>query len=154
MQTRLLLLGLSLPFLGGACRGNDPDDVGGEVTISIQQALTGETTSAGTFRMAGSFSDEGTTTEELTFGGPLTQPNVPVTFRRTLVGKSGTIVLEGPATLSFTSATAATIAGNWSVKSATGRYAGFLGSGRLTGTADFAAAPPSAKLTYTGAIDR
>ena len=120
--------------------------------ITVQQSLTGQTTSAGTFKMSGSFIDEGTTAEELTFGGPLDRSPVPVTFKRTLTGKDGALVLRGAATLTFSSPTAATLSGTWTVESATGRYATLAGSGSLTGAANFGATPPSAEPAYEGTI--
>jgi hypothetical protein len=138
-----------LAVLAVACDDNTaPNST--DVRIAVQQALTGPTTSAGTFAITGAVSDSGQTTEELTFGGPLTQSPVPVTFRRTLTGKNGTIVISGSATLTFTSPTDATLAGTWVVTSGTGTYS--AGNGALTGTANFGATPPTAALTYTGVL--
>lgn len=152
MTTRSLLIGIPFALMGAACSVGDTEAVGGDVSIAIQQSLTGETTSAGTFTMTGAFVDGGSTTEELTFGGPLTQSPVPVTFRRQLTGRNGTIVIKGSANLSFTSPTAATLTGTWEVESATGAYA--KGRGTLTGTANFGATPPTASLTYSGSLSR
>ncbi len=152
MTTRTLLLGIPFALMGVACRVDDVVTTGGDVSITIQQALTGETTSAGTFAMTGALSDDGQTTEELTFGGPLTQSPVPITFRRTLVGRNGTLVIKGSASLAFTSPTAATLSGTWEVESATGAYA--RGRGTLTGAANFGATPPTANITYTGSLTR
>lgn len=146
---------LALPFLLAAtgCElfSNDEDSA---VRITIAQSLTGETTSAGTFTLSGALGDEGTTNETLTFGGPLNQPVVPVTFTRTLTGEHGTITVTGAATITFSSATAGALAGTWNVQSGTGRYASLTGSGRLTGSADFGALPPTATLEYTGEVKR
>ncbi|MEP7345030.1 MAG: hypothetical protein ABI877_07180 [Gemmatimonadaceae bacterium] len=152
MTTRTLLLGIPFALMGAACRVGDAEVSGGDVSIAIQQSLTGETTSAGTFTITGALSDDGPTTEELTFGGPLTQSPVPVTFRRTLTGRNGTIVITGSASLAFTSPIAATLSGTWQVESATGAYA--RGRGTLTGAANFGATPPTANLTYTGSLTR
>ncbi len=126
----------------------------GPVNIAIAQSLTGQTTSAGAFTMSGTRSDSGGTTEELTFGGPLTQSPVPLTYVRTLTGKLGTLTMRGSATLTFTSQTAATLAGTWTVEKGTGAYANTTGTGTITGAANFGATPPSGTLTYAGRLDR
>jgi hypothetical protein len=146
---------LPLAMLSLACNGSATEVArGGDVTIAVQQALTGQTTSAGTFQMSGALTDTGATTEELTFGGPLTQSPVPVTFVRRMTGADGVLVLRGSATLTFSSQTAATLAGSWTVESASGKYASYTGSGTLTGAANFGATPPTATLSYSGAIRR
>jgi hypothetical protein len=129
-------------------------DVSGPVTIAIAQSLTGQTTSAGAFTMTGARADSGSTTEELTFGGPLTQSPVPLTYVRTLTGKQGTLTVRGSATLTFTSQTAATLAGTWTVEKGTGAYANTTGTGTITGAANFGATPPTGTLTYAGRLDR
>lgn len=150
MTTRTLIASLPLvALLTVGCEGST-EPTGGEVRIAIQQSLTGQTSSVGTFAMTGALADSGQTTEELTFGGPLTQSPVPVTFRRTLTGRNGTLVITGNATLSFTSATQAVLAGTWSVTTATGSYA--AGSGTFSGSANFGATPPTAALTYSGVL--
>lgn len=152
MRTPHLLSRFALVAVLLGC-GNSTDlDPGGPVQITIQQSLTSQTTSAGTFQMSGAFTDNGSTTEELTFGGPLDRPPVPVTFRRTLTGREGTLVVSGAASLNFSSPTAASLTGTWQVQSATGRYASLAASGALTGTADFGAAPPTAAISYTGTM--
>ncbi len=143
---------ISIFAAAAACDSAVDPAPSGDVSIVIQQALTGQTTSAGTFTMTGAFSDEGQTTEELTFGGPLTQPVVPVTFRRVITGKRGTLTITGAATLTWNSQTSAALQGTWRVESATGPYA--KGNGTLTGSANFAATPPTAALTYTGVINK
>lgn len=152
----LLFAALPVALLSiAACSGTSSEAAtGGPVSIAVQQALTGQTTSAGTFRMSGSFADEGVTTEELTFGGPLDASPVPVTFVRRLEGRDGVLVVKGSATLTFSSPTAATIAGTWRVESATGKYLAFVGSGTLTGNANFGVTPPTGSLTYSGNITK
>lgn len=135
-----------------ACSTGDDETPGGSISIAIQQSLTGQTSSAGTFAVSGAVTDDGQTTEELTFGGALTQPTVPITFRRVLTGKRGTMTLKGSATLTWTSQTAGTLSGTWELESGNGLYAS--GRGTLTGTANFAATPPTASLTYVGVINR
>ena len=134
------------------CSSTTESTPSGDVTIAIQQSLTGQTTSAGTFVLSGAISDDGQTTEELTFGAPLNTPVVPVTFRRVLTGRRGTLTVTGSASLTWTSQTGGTLSGTWRVESATGIYSS--GSGTFSGTANFAATPPTAALTYLGEINR
>ena len=152
MNWRSLLFGIPFALMGAACRVSNSETTGGDVSIAIQQSLTGETTSAGTFTMTGALSDQGQTSEQLAFGGPLTQSPVPVTFRRSLTGRKGSIIITGSASLTFTSPSEATLSGTWAVKSATGAYA--RGRGTLIGAANFGATPPTASLTYTGSLTR
>ena len=149
----LLMLAATTLFNGCDDDATSPND-SGPVTITIAQSLTGQTTSAGSFKMSGAKVDSGTTTEELTFGGPLTQSPVPLTYVRTLTGKNGTLKVRGSATLTFTSATAATITGTWTIDSGTGEYATASGTGTLTGSANFGATPPTGNLLYAGQLDR
>ena len=149
MSAKSLLVGIPMALMA-AC-GDDPTEPAvGTVSIVVQQSLTGETTSAGSFTMSGTWPDQGTTNETLVFGGPLTQSPVPVTFRRTLTGRNGTLILTGKAQLAFTSPTAATLSGTWEVESGSGSYA--KGSGSLTGSANFGATPPTANITYAGSL--
>ena len=96
MQNRTILMTLAALTVA-ACDGPTDPTPGGSVSIAIQQVLTGQTSSTGTFTLTGVLSDDGGTTEELTFGGPLTAPTVPVTFRRELTGKRGTMTITGSA---------------------------------------------------------
>jgi hypothetical protein len=152
MTYKTMIIGAATIASLAACSTGDDETPAGDISITIQQALTGQTTTAGTFALSGAISDDGQTTEDLTFGAPLTSPQVPVTFRRVLTGKKGTLTLAGAATLTWTSQTAGTLAGNWKVESATGIYA--TGQGTFTGTANFGVTPPTASLTYTGVINR
>ena len=149
-----VLLMTTAATLAVACSDTTAPDPSGPVTIAITQALTGQTTSAGTFLISGARSDSGSTTEELTFGGPLTQSPVPITFVRTITGTQGTLTVRGSAALTFTSQTAATLAGTWTVEKGTGSYASTTGTGLLSGSANFGATPPTGALTYTGRLDR
>ncbi|MBL0170838.1 MAG: hypothetical protein IPP90_08935 [Gemmatimonadaceae bacterium] len=153
--TARMLLMLSATTIVAACNDDTTaPDVSGPVSIAITQSLTGQTTSAGVFSMTGARADSGSTTEELTFGGPLTQSPVPLTYVRTLTGKQGTLTVRGSATLTFTSQTAATLAGSWTVEKGTGVYANTTGTGTLVGAAYFAASPPTGTLTYAGRLER
>jgi hypothetical protein len=149
---RRLYVALAAAAATIACESVGDPVPSGNVRIIIQQALTGATTSAGTFQLTGAVTDDGTTTEELTFGGPLTEPVVPVTFRRVITGNRGTMTITGSASLTWTSQTAGALSGSWQVESATGVYA--TGSGSLSGTANFGATPPTAAITYDGVINR
>ena len=64
------------------------------------------------------------------------------------------ITVRGSATLTFTSQTAANLAGTWTVEKGTGGYANTTGTGTITGTATFGATPPTGTLTYAGRLDR
>lgn len=153
MKSSLKFATVPLALLSMACN-NTPTDTapGGPVSIAITQALTGQTTSAGSFQMTGALADRGATTESLVFGGPLEQSPVPLTFRRQLTGADGDLVITGAASLTFSSTTAATLAGTWTVESATGKYAGYTGTGTLSGNANFGATPPTAAITYAGTL--
>ena len=152
--TRVLLM-TTVTTIAAACSDDaTAPDPSGPVTITIAQSLTGQTTSAGAFTMTGARADSGSTTEELTFGGPLTQSPVPLTYVRTLTGKQGTLTVRGSATLTFTSQTAAAIAGTWTVEKGTGIYAKTTGTGTIVGAANFGATPPTGALTYTGRLER
>ena len=141
--------------LAAACSDSSTAPIpDGPVSIAISQSLTGQTTSAGAFTMTGTRADSGSTTEELTFGGPLSQSPVPLTFVRTLTGRNGTMTVKGSATLTFTSQTAATLAGTWTVEKGTGVYASTTGTGSITGSANFGATPPTGALTYAGRLEK
>ncbi len=153
---RIMLMNIAIAAAAttAACSDATAPNPSGPVTIDIAQSLTGQTTSAGAFTMRGARADSGSTTEELTFGGPLTQSPVPVTFVRVLTGRQGTLTVRGSATLTFTSQTAATLAGTWTVDSGTGVYAATSGSGTISGSANFGATPPTGTLTYAGTLLR
>ncbi len=152
MQNRNRLMTIAAALSLAACDSTTEPTPRGAISITIEQALTGQTTSAGTFVLTGVVSDDGQTTEELTFGGPLTDPTVPLTFRRVMTGSRGTMTVTGAATLTWTSQTAGTLTGTWSIESATGIYA--TGSGSLTGSANFGVTPPTASVTYVGVINQ
>ena len=153
--TARVLLMITATTLAAACTDDiTAPDPSGPVSIAISQSLTGQTTSAGAFTMTGARTDSGSTTEELTFGGPLTQSPVPLTYSRTLTGKQGTLTVRGSATLTFTSQTAATLAGSWTVERGTGVYANTTGAGTIAGSANFGATPPTGTLVYLGRLER
>ena len=67
MIARELIATLPLVALMAIGCGASTEPKGGDVRIAIQQALTGQTTSAGNFTITGALADSGQTTEELTF---------------------------------------------------------------------------------------
>lgn len=152
MKKGILIMTLATALSGLACSSPTDATPEGDVSIAVQQSLTGQTTSAGTFVLTGAFNDEGSTTEELTFGAPLTQPTVPITFKRVLTGRRGTVTIAGSALLTWTSATAGTLSGTWIIQSPNGAYQN--GSGTLSGAANFGVTPPTASLTYVGVVNR
>jgi hypothetical protein len=152
MKTGIILMSLAITASVPGCSDAGDPTPAGEISIAIQQSLTGQTTSAGTFTVSGVLSDGGETTEELTFGGVLTQPAVPITFRRVLTGRRGTMIVTGSATLTWTSSTTGTLSGIWRIESATGVYSS--GEGTFNGNANFGATPPTAVLTYVGVINQ
>lgn len=72
------------------------------------------------------------------------------TFRRTVTGEKGTLVLMGNATVDLADPASAAVDGTWRVESATGAYAGHTGTGEITGVADFTLEQPRGTLRYTG----
>ncbi|MBC8085830.1 MAG: hypothetical protein H7Z40_01080 [Phycisphaerae bacterium] len=151
MKAGIILMTIATALSAMACSNPLDASPGGTVNISVQQSLTGQTTSAGTFVLTGAFYDEGATTEELTFGGALTEPTVPITFKRVLTGRRGTVTITGSAVLAWTSATAGTLTGTWSIQAPNGAYQ--KGSGSLSGTANFGVTPPTATLKYVGVVN-
>lgn len=151
---RVLIAMTTTTAIAACTNDSSSPEPSGAVTIAISQSLTGQTTSAGVFTISGARADSGSTTEELTFGGPLTQSPVPLTFVRTLTGSAGTLTVRGTASLTFSSQTVASLTGTWVVEKGTGRYASTTGSGSIAGAANFGATPPTGTLTYTGRLER
>lgn len=124
----------------------------GPVTFEFEQSATGPGTFAGTFTLSGAASDEGTTEDALDVTSAEGANPMVATFRRTVSGAKGTLVLTGDATVDLADPAAGTVAGTWRVASDTGDYHGRTGSGTLTGTADFTVPAPRASLRYVGEI--
>lgn len=122
----------------------------GRVTFVFDQTATGPGTFAGTFEASGAVSDAGTTEDALDVSSPEGESPLVATFRRTVTGEKGTLVLTGDATVDLADPAAAPVAGTWRVDSGTGAYTGRTGSGELSGTADFTLAQPRGSLRYTG----
>ncbi len=125
---------------------------GDAVTFEFEQAATGPGRFAGTFTLSGVVSDAGTTEDVLDVSSPEGASPLVATFRRTVTGERGTLVLVGDATVDLADPAAAPVAGTWRVDSGTGDYAGRTGSGEIMGTADFARSQPRGTLRYDGAL--
>lgn len=137
---------LAVPAAGGEAVG----EADGRVTFLFDQAATGPGTFAGTFEASGAVSDAGTTEDALDVSSPEGASPLVATFRRTVTGRKGTLVLTGDATVDLADPAAAEVAGSWRVEQATGAFAGHTGSGTLSGTADFTRDRPRGTLRYEG----
>ena len=122
------------------------------VTFMFDQSATGPGAFAGTFEASGAISDAGTTEDHLDVSSAEGASPLVATFRRTVTGERGTLVLVGDATVDLADPASAPVAGTWRVESGTGAYAGRAGSGEITGTADFTHDPPHGRLRYDGDI--
>lgn len=124
----------------------------GSVTFTFEQAATGPGTFAGTFSASGAITDEGTTEDVLDVSSAEGESPMVATFRRTVTGQRGTLVLTGDATVDLADPAAAAVDGRWRIASGTGDYAGLAGSGTIAGAADFTHDPPHARLRYDGTL--
>ena len=122
------------------------------VTFEFDQTATGPGTFAGTFTASGAVADAGTTEDRLDVSSPEGASPLVATFRRTVTGERGTLVLVGDATVDLADPAAAPVAGSWRVDSGTGAYAGRTGSGAISGTADFTRDRPHGRLRYDGTL--
>jgi NAD(P)-dependent dehydrogenase (short-subunit alcohol dehydrogenase family) len=127
---------------------NGQDD--GRVTFEFEQAATGPGTFAGTFEASGAISDTGTTEDALDVSSEECANPLVATFRRTVTGEKGTIILTGDATVDLGDPASADVVGTWQVESGTGAYADHAGSGEVSGTADFTLEQPRGTLRYDG----
>lgn len=123
---------------------------GDAVTFEFEQAATGPGTFAGTFTASGAVADRGTTEDKLEVSSAEGANPMVASFRRTVEGQNGALVLTGDATVNLANPAAAVVNGTWCVESATGDYAGRTGSGAIAGTADFTLDQPRATVRYTG----
>ena len=124
----------------------------GAVTFTFEQTATGPGAFAGTFEASGAITDAGTTEDALDVSSPEGASPLVATFRRTVTGARGTLVLTGDATVDLADPAAAPVVGTWRVESATGGYAGHTGSGSISGTADFSRDRPHGRLRYDGSL--
>ncbi len=129
---------------------NGRDD--GQVTFVFEQSATGPSTFAGTFEASGAISDTGTTEDALDVSSAEGANPLVATFRRTVTGGKGTLVLTGDATVDLADPASASVTGAWQVESGTGVYAGHTGSGAITGAADFTLEQPRGRLRYAGTL--
>ena len=122
------------------------------VTFEFEQTATGPGRFAGTFTASGAVEDAGTTEDALDVSSPEGASPLVATFRRTVAGARGTLVLTGDATVDLADPAAAPVAGTWRVESASGDYAGHAGSGTISGLADFTRERPHGRLRYDGSL--
>lgn len=127
--------------------------IDGPVTFEFEQAATGPGTFAGTFTLFGAISDKGTTEDQLDVSSAEGANPMVASFRRTVTGQKGTLVLTGDVTVDLADPAAADVDGSWRVASATGEYAGHTGAGDVSGTADFTLPQPRGNVRYTGAFE-
>lgn len=125
-------------------------DEDGAVTFVFDQSATGPGTFAGTFTLDGALSDTGATEDALEVTSPEGANPLVGTFRRTVTGEKGTLVLSGDVRVDLTDPAAADVAGVWQVDDATGAYAGHTGRGAISGEADFTLEQPRGTLRYAG----
>lgn len=130
--------------------GGRDGQAAGAVTFDFDQTATGPGTFAGTFEASGSITDAGTTEDALDVSSPEGASPIVATFRRTVTGEHGMLILTGDATVDLADPGAADVTGSWRVEQATGAYAGHTGSGEISGTADFTLAQPRGTVRYTG----
>lgn len=72
------------------------------------------------------------------------------TFRRTVTGEKGTLVLSGDVRVDLEDPAAADVAGVWQVDDVTGAYAGHTGRGAISNEADFTLPQSRGTLRYAG----
>jgi hypothetical protein len=97
---------------------------------------------SGTFMASGAINDSGTVSVQARFGAVPSPATGVLQTVRTLSGDNGTLTLRCNQRLFPHQTTVVELnAGSCVVLEATGAYAGFRGSGRLTGTTDFGVTP-------------
>jgi NAD(P)-dependent dehydrogenase (short-subunit alcohol dehydrogenase family) len=124
----------------------------GSVVFEFVQSATGPGTFAGSFEASGAITDTGTTEDTLDVSSAEGVNPMVATFRRTVTGAKGTLVLKGDATVDLADPAVADVDGTWQVESGTGAYADHTGSGELSGTADFTLEQPRGTLRYEGSL--
>jgi len=122
------------------------------VTFEFEQTATGPGTFEGTFTASGAVEDAGTTEDALDVSSPEGASPLVATFRRTVTGARGTLVLTGDATVDLEDPADAPVVGTWRVESGTGAYTDRTGSGEISGTADFTRERPHGRLRYDGSL--
>jgi NAD(P)-dependent dehydrogenase (short-subunit alcohol dehydrogenase family) len=122
------------------------------VTFMFDQTATSATTFAGTFAASGAIADSGTTVDTLTITSDEGVSPMVGTFRRTVTGEKGALVLTGDVTVDLSNPAAAAVSGSWHVELATGGYAGHTGEGTVSGTADLTLPQPRGSVRYAGQL--
>jgi hypothetical protein len=126
-------LAVTAPLASSTPTANSADP---HIVIGFDESFTGPTSLAGTFVLAGSVSDTGTRTEELTI-----QPNPDGTSSFTVEasfhGALGTFDAVGRGTLGPSGASRVVGEGAWKIISGTGAYSGASGEGRFVAVGDF-----------------
>ncbi len=122
----------------------------GPVTFIFDKEATGPGTFAGTFSLSGAAADSGTTEDALAVSSAEGANPLVATFRRTVEGRKGTLVLTGDVTVDLADPAAGDVDGSWRVESATGAYAGHTGEGAVSGSADFTLPEPRGSVRYVG----
>ena len=122
----------------------------GAVTFEFDQAATGPAAFAGTFTLSGAHTDAGTTADALDLSSADSASPLVATFRRTVLGRKGTLVLVGDVAVDLADPAAAVVTGTWRVERADGAYAGHTGAGVVTGQADFTLPQPRGRVRYAG----
>lgn len=122
----------------------------GAVTFVFDQSATGPGTFSGTFTLDGARPDHGTTEDALEVTSADGANPLVGSFRRTVTGQQGTLVLVGDISVELSNPAAAEVQGSWRVESAEGTYAGRDGGGTISGNADFTLPQPSATVRYAG----
>jgi hypothetical protein len=109
---------------------------GGKIMLAERNMFTGPATQAGTFHLAGAYSDSGAATAVFTLT-PLGDGLARLEGDHTLVGTLGTLVIHTNAIAHLDASPRAYVEGSWKVVSGTGAYAESNGGGSVRAVADF-----------------
>lgn len=109
---------------------------GGKIMLAERNMFTGPTTQAGTFHLAGAYSDSGTASAVFTLT-PLGDGRARLEGDHTLQGTLGTLVIHTNAIAHLESSPRVYVEGSWKVVSGTGAYAGKNGGGSIKAVGDF-----------------
>ena len=109
---------------------------GGKVMIAERNMFTGQGTQAGTFAIAGAFTDSGAATATFTLT-PRGDARMFLDGDHVLQGRRGTLVIRTHAMVYVGSPPTAYVDGSWKVVDGTGAYAGIQGGGIVKAVGDF-----------------
>jgi hypothetical protein len=123
---------------------------GGKIMLAERNMFTGPGTQAGTFHLAGAYSDTGPATAVFTLT-PLGDGRARLEGDHTLAGTLGTLVIHTNAIVHLDATPRAFVEGSWKVVSGTGEYAGKNGGGVVKAVADFS--NQTATIMREGAIN-